>query len=114
LTVVRLFLILVAVVVVCEIFALVSAALADPQRVRGVPKVAWVLIILFVPVVGTVLWFTVGRPRRDDEGSPRGSSSRSGGSRSRGSRRPLGPDDDPDFLNGLRWKRDDDDPDARG
>ena len=109
---VRLFLILVAVTVVLEIFAAVDAILAERLRVRGLPKPVWIIVIIFLPLVGALLWFFVGRPRRASAmpGSP--SSGPSGQGRRSGPPRPQGPDDDADFLRRLQRDLDKDD-DAR-
>ncbi len=34
----------------------------DPQS-RNLPKVAWLLIVPFIPLVGSVAWLVAGRPR---------------------------------------------------
>jgi len=106
---VRFFLILVAVTVVITVFALVDAAVADRTRVRGLPRLAWFIVILFIPLVGALLWFFVGRPRRADGGRTGQSRRQAGGNRRRSSPRPSGPDDDPDFLRRLQRDLDKDD-----
>lgn len=99
---VRFFLILVAVTVVLTVFAVVDAAVADRTRVRGLPRPAWFIVIIFIPLVGALLWFFVGRPRRTDAGRPDQRRRQAGGSQRRPSSRPSGPDDDPDFLRRLQ------------
>lgn len=44
------------------VFCLVDAIGSPSDRVRNLPKVAWVLIILFFPLVGSIAWFVAGRP----------------------------------------------------
>jgi len=73
------------------IYTVVDIALIEPSRVKGLPKVVWVLIVLVLPVIGAVLWFLLGRERLADR--------RAGGSAVR--RAPRAPDDDPDFLRKL-------------
>lgn len=90
---VRVYLVIIAVVIAVTIFALVDAAFADPRRVRALPKPLWIIAIIVLPVVGWLLWFLVGRPRR---GNGQGSSNISS------STRPRAPDDDPEFLWKLR------------
>lgn len=63
------------------VYSLVDCAMSDPARIRGPRKGVWLLIIL-LPVLGGVLWFTVGRGRTS--GGP--------------ARRMTAPDDDPAFL----------------
>ncbi len=38
------------------VFALVDVGLIEKERVRGLPKWGWILLIIFVPIVGAVLW----------------------------------------------------------
>ncbi len=76
--------VLVGVVVVAVVFTVYTAidcALTPRSRVRGLPRVLWVLVALVLPVIGGLLWLAIGRaPSRD---------------------RRLGPDDDPAFLKQL-------------
>ncbi len=99
---VRLFLVLVAVTVVLTIFAVVDAVMADRTRVRGLPRPAWFIVIVFLPLVGALLWFFLGRPRRADGGGSGQPRRQNGGNRRRNAPRPQGPDDDADFLRRLQ------------
>lgn len=83
----RLLIGLAVVLVIITVYALVDCSLLPRERVRGLPRWAWVLVILFVPVIGPVLWLLVGRGRRS-AGIRRTS-------------RTSAPDDDPDFLKNL-------------
>lgn len=82
----RVFIILIAIAVALMVFALVDAIVIDRFRVRGVPKGLWIVLILVLPIVGSVLWLSVGRGKKNGPGSKRG---------------PIAPDDDIDFLRGL-------------
>ncbi|MFN8172780.1 MAG: PLDc N-terminal domain-containing protein [Candidatus Nanopelagicales bacterium] len=57
-------------------------------EVRSLPKVVWLLVVVFVPIVGGLLWLWLGRDWP------------SFGFRF-GRRAPLAPDDDPAFLKQL-------------
>lgn len=83
----RVSLVILLIGMVVEIAAIVSCALTPEQQVRGIPKPLWLLVILFFPVVGAVLWFAFGR----DRGAPRV--------------RRTAPDDDPEFLARLGRSR---------
>jgi len=72
------------------VYCLLDCAQTPQGSVRTLPKAAWVLIILIVPVIGPIGWLLAGRAN--------GSSHRGGQPPRRG---PQGPDDDPDFLRGL-------------
>lgn len=43
-------------------FCLVQVISTDSTRVRHLPKVAWVLLVLFFPLVGSIAWLVAGRP----------------------------------------------------
>ena len=69
--------------------AMISCLSAQAGTVRGLPRGLWVVLILFVPLIGPVLYFAFGRPQRgggSHAGLPPAPS------------RPIAPDDDPDFL----------------
>jgi hypothetical protein len=69
------------------VYAFVAALQADGDRIRVMPRWLWLAVILAFPVVGPFLYLFSGKPTtaaiqaRDD--------------------RPMGPDDDPDFLRRL-------------
>lgn len=75
------------------IYAFIDCARTRPEEVRGLPRPAWLILILIAPVLGPLLWLFVGR------GGP------SGGSAPRPAPRTLAPDDDPDFLMSLEIER---------
>lgn len=47
---------------VLTIYCLVSAIISKDSDVRHLPKVAWILLILFFPFLGSVAWLVAGRP----------------------------------------------------
>ncbi|MEJ1230481.1 MAG: PLD nuclease N-terminal domain-containing protein [Galbitalea sp.] len=71
------------------IFCLVDVISIYETRIKSLNKIAWVFIVILLPVLGPILWLTLGKYR-----AGAAASSRSAG----GSRRPLAPDDDPVFL----------------
>jgi hypothetical protein len=74
------------------IYCLFDVRSTAAALVRSLPKAAWFLVVL-VPIVGPLAWFTVGRPARPGPGP------------ARPPRRVVGPDDDPDFLWEIEKKR---------
>jgi hypothetical protein len=48
------------------IFALADLICTDEGGCRHLPKTMWLMIVLFVPLAGSVLWLAVGRPQRAD------------------------------------------------
>jgi hypothetical protein len=86
-----LFLIDLALVVV----ALIDCLSAEKREVRALPRFAWVILIVLFSPIGPVVWFYAGRPQRDRVHSEArlGFAGRP--------KRPVAPDDDPDFISGL-------------
>ncbi len=57
-----------AVLLVLLIAALVDIITRQEGQVKHLPKVLWVILVIFLPVIGSVLWFAIGReyPARAD------------------------------------------------
>lgn len=93
--------------VVLAICALISCLSAEEGEIRALPRVAWVLIILFFPLIGSVAWFAAGR--EPTARHPRTARPMGNGFAEPDRRRPVAPDDDPAFLSSLaeRSRRDD-------
>lgn len=72
-------------VVALSIYCLVDLSQSREDRVRLMPRAAWALVLILAPVIGPLGWLFAGRPVKQP---PRP--------------RPKGPDDDDDFLRGLR------------
>lgn len=45
------------------IFALVTIITSNDWQIRYLPKIAWVLLVTFLPLIGSALWFILGRER---------------------------------------------------
>jgi len=87
---------------VLSVYALFSCIQTRNQDVPYLPKLLWILLIVFVPIVGPIVWLLVSRgqgvvPLSRAPAAPR--SYRPAG-------RPVAPDDDPDFLASLERYRD--------
>ncbi|GAA4182688.1 hypothetical protein GCM10022288_00930 [Gryllotalpicola kribbensis] len=78
----RLWLVIGFLAAVFYIYSIVSVCLADRLDVRGVPKAAWVAVVVIFPIVGAALWFGVGRAAAREP-------------------RTIAPDDDAEFLSSL-------------
>jgi hypothetical protein len=97
----RLYLLLFAVEVLLAIAALISCLSADEGDINALPRIAWVLIILFFPLLGSIAWFAVGR-----SSTPRAKTWRPGaGFPERERPRQVAPDDDPAFLRSIHDER---------
>ncbi|MDR6167495.1 hypothetical protein QE367_001699 [Microbacterium paludicola] len=55
------YLLLPLLVLVLMVAALVDAITRRDDQVKHLPKFAWVLFIVFLPLLGSVLWFALGR-----------------------------------------------------
>lgn len=95
----RLYVLLFLVQIVLAVLALISCLSAEEDEIRALPRLVWVLIILFFPLIGSIAWFLAGRPARERAS---GGGWRVGGGFPEPKRsRPAAPDDDPEFLESL-------------
>lgn len=77
------------------VYALFDLIATPKDKIRGkLPKAVWFVLIV-VPVIGPIVWLTVGHRRIWNPPSSGGRSA------PRPPPRPKGPDDDPDYLGGL-------------
>ncbi|MFC7220315.1 PLD nuclease N-terminal domain-containing protein [Streptomyces polyrhachis] len=81
------------------IYAFVDCLNTPEDEVKHLPKVGWVLIILFFATLGSIAWLLAGRPRRS---APAMGSTPAEWHRSYEPKATLAPDDDPEFLASLR------------
>lgn len=44
------------------VFCLVDVIGSQDSKVRNLPKIAWLLLVLFFPLVGSIAWLVAGRP----------------------------------------------------
>lgn len=95
----RLYVLLFLVQIILAVLALISCLSAEEGEIRALPRLVWVLIILFFPLIGSIAWFLAGRPVR--EGASGGGWRAGGGFPEHKRSRPVAPDDDPDFLKSL-------------
>jgi len=69
--------------IACTIYTVVHVVQSNSEQVRGLPKSLWLVLVIFVPIIGMLAWWFFGRPI--DTYTPP----------------PMAPDDDPDFLRKL-------------
>ncbi|MFM6980533.1 MAG: PLD nuclease N-terminal domain-containing protein [Micrococcales bacterium] len=81
----RFFLMTIAAWVIFTVFVAVFAISHDGRKMRLLPKLAWLALILVMPFVGGILYLTVGRPAVKPEPPTRS----------------VAPDDNPEFLADL-------------
>lgn len=69
------------------VYCVVEVAQARGYNVRAMPRWLWAFAVICLPVLGPVAWLILGRPIKSTKPLPPRSSA---------------PDDDEDFLRGLR------------
>jgi len=74
---------LVLIVFACIIYTAVCVVQANSERIRRLPKLLWLMLVIVLPVVGMTAWWIFGRPLNQPDPPP------------------LAPDDDLDFLRSL-------------
>lgn len=52
------------------VYTIVDASLRDRSRVRRLPKPAWLLVVILLPLIGSALWFALGRGRGGEPEAP--------------------------------------------
>lgn len=90
------------------IFCFIDVLLTPEGGCRNLPKLAWVFVVLLVPLFGPIAWLVAGRPW-DRSGVPPqrpGMMSRPPGTNRMTRYVPSNPDDDEEFLAGLRKRAD--------
>lgn len=80
--------------VAIAIFALADCIQTEDDKVRGLPKWAWIVLIVLIPWIGPVTWLIVGKDRTGGSGPGPGRRAPQRGG-------PLAPDEDPEFLRKL-------------
>lgn len=50
------------IIAILWVFCLIDVITADDAGVRHLPKMLWLLFVIFVPLAGSVVWLLVGRP----------------------------------------------------
>ena len=52
------------------VYAVVDCIQTEEDRVRNLPKIAWVVLVLLFTPIGGIAWFIAGRPQRPDGQRP--------------------------------------------
>lgn len=88
------------------IFCVFDVITTDEHACRNLPKMAWLLIVLILPDIGSIMWLIAGSPRTISAPANLPYKGNSGRDRSHperpGRARATNPDDDEAFLQGLR------------
>lgn len=85
------------------IYCLIDVIQTPEESMRNLPKMPWVLIVLFLPFAGSVAWLVAGRPQASPgPAGPRRQLPNLPGFDRPGRSVADNPDDDEDFLRRIR------------
>jgi hypothetical protein len=48
-------------VLALTVVALIDIITRDDSQVKHMPKLVWILLVVFLPLIGGILWFAIGR-----------------------------------------------------
>lgn len=99
--------VLLIVLLVLWVAALLDVITSDESRVRNLPKLGWLFIVLLLGElgIGPVLWFVAGRPHGPGRPLPyKGNAGIPAGYQRPGRATATSPDDDAAFLASLRTR----------
>ena len=83
------------------VFCLIECIQTPAEDTRNLAKPWWILLILLIPLVGSIAWLVAGRPVRARGSVPWPAGRSAGFPGYERPRRAVAPDDDPDFLREL-------------
>ncbi len=93
------------------IYCVLNIITTPDAEVRNLPKLVWLALVLFLPLIGGIVWLVAGRPQGPATSLPykgnRGAAGQIPPEYDRpGRAAALSPDDDETFLRGLRERAD--------
>lgn len=65
---IRLYAVVSVIGLVLWVFCLFDAITTREDEVRNLPKFLWIIIVLFFPLIGSILWLVAGRPHKVETG----------------------------------------------
>jgi hypothetical protein len=83
------------------VFCIIDLITTPEAQCRNLPKMVWLLLVIVLVDVGSIAWLVAGRPWTDRTGADR-SVDRPFGATRRPPASRISPDDDEEFLAGLR------------
>lgn len=95
------------------IFCIIDVITTPEDRARNLPKIVWLLLVILLVDIGSIAWLIAGHTwdgqgaavraeRQQQRGAAGGPWASRRSSAPRAGQRPMSPDDDEEFLAGLR------------
>ena len=85
------------------VYCVFDVITTDENRIRNLPKITWLLIVILIPDLGSLAWFVAGRPTGRVANLPyRGNAGIPAEYDRPGRAAASNPEDDAEFLRGLR------------
>lgn len=105
---VRLYAVLFAVEICLLVYCVLNVITTPDHEVRNLPKMVWLLLVLFFPLVGGIAWLACGRPQRPQRSLPyKGNAGSVPAEYDRPGRATAwSPDDDAAYLRSLKERAD--------
>ena len=97
---------LVLVELLLVVYCVLSVVTTPEDQVQHLPKAAWLLLVIVLPVVGGIAWLVAGRPSRPASSLPHGNRGVPAAYDRPGRAQAASPDDDAAFLQQLRDRAD--------
>jgi len=106
--VVRLYAVLFTVEICLLVYCVLNVITTPDHEVRNLPKMVWLLLVLFFPLVGGIAWLACGRPQRPQRSLPyKGNAGSVPAEYDRPGRATAwSPDDDAAYLRSLKERAD--------
>ncbi|MCW2543909.1 MAG: hypothetical protein JWM40_1461 [Frankiales bacterium] len=90
------------------VYCLLNVITTPPESCRNLPKLVWLLLVIFFPLVGGVAWLVAGRPQGPSRSLPyKGNTGIPPEYDRPGRASAQNPDDDAAFLGELRARAED-------
>ena len=95
-----------ALIVGLTLYTFLDAVRTPAHEARTLPKWLWILVTLFFPMVGPIMWLILGRPKAQPTAQPAAGAPRPGFGQRRSTPAPSvsSPDDDEEYLRWLKAK----------
>ena len=82
------------------VYCIFDVIASEESLVRHMPKLVWLVVVIFLPTIGSLAWLILGRPAAASfvPGATQARRTRPAQPRTRRTRAPAGPEDSPEFI----------------